>query len=158
MRFSYVDSPLGELLVTRDESGIAGLYLPTGRNPVTARPEWTRDDAAFDDVRAQLDEYFAGTRREFDLPLHPTGTGFQKRVWDALLEIPYGQTASYTDVATRAGSPRTVRAAGTALATNPLPIVVPCHRVLRTGGCLGGYTGGLERKQFLLELEGGSPT
>ncbi|PZS28513.1 MAG: cysteine methyltransferase [Pseudonocardiales bacterium] len=158
MRFSYVDSPLGELLVTRDESGIAGLYLPTGRCPVTARPEWTRDDAAFDDVRAQLDEYFAGTRREFDLPLHPTGTGFQKRVWDALLEIPYGQTASYTDVATRAGSPRTVRAAGTALATNPLPIVVPCHRVLRTGGGLGGYTGGLERKQFLLELEGGSPT
>ncbi|MGI8760327.1 MAG: methylated-DNA--[protein]-cysteine S-methyltransferase [Jatrophihabitantaceae bacterium] len=153
MRFSYVDSPLGELLVTRDESGIAGLYLPTGRNPVTARPEWTRDDAAFDDVRAQLDEYFAGTRREFDLPLHPTGTGFQKRVWDALLEIPYGQTASYGTTAAAIGAPTAARAVGLANGQNPISIVVPCHRVVGANGSLTGYGGGLDAKRWLLSHE-----
>jgi methylated-DNA-[protein]-cysteine S-methyltransferase len=106
-------------------------------------------------TRHQLDEYFEGTRRGFELPLDwQLAHGFRREVLRATAEIPYGRTSSYRDVATRAGSPRAVRAAGTALATNPLPIVVPCHRVLRTGGGLGAYRGGAAAKAALLQLEG----
>lgn len=105
-------------------------------------------------VRAQLDEYFAGTRRAFDLELAPHGTAFQLRVWRALCEIPFGVVRSYGDVARAIGQPTATRAIGQANGRNPVAIVIPCHRVIATGGAIGGYTGGLERKHRLLALEG----
>jgi methylated-DNA-[protein]-cysteine S-methyltransferase len=108
-----------------------------------------------DPARRELDEYFAGRRREFDLPLDwQLVRGFSRRVLEATARVPFGGLASYREMATAAGSPRAVRAAGNALGHNPLPIVVPCHRIVRTGGALGGYTGGLERKRALLAIEG----
>ena len=111
--------------------------------------------ARLDDARRELDEYFDGQRTGFDLPIDWALTrGFTSKVLRATARIGFGETSTYAEVAQRAGSPRAVRAAGNALGANPLPVVVPCHRVLRTGGALGGYTGGLERKEFLLRLEG----
>jgi len=155
MRYTYLGSPLGELLVVRDEAGITGLYLPAGRHPVRVAPEWVRDDAAFDDVRVQLEEYFAGRRRTFDLPLHPAGTAFQQRVWAALLDIPYGETTSYGKTAAAIGSPTASRAVGLANGQNPIPIIVPCHRVIGANGSLTGYGGGLDAKRWLLAHESG---
>jgi len=155
MRYTYLDSPLGALLVVRDESGLSGLYLPSGRHPVTVAPEWVRDDAAFDDVRTQLEEYFAGHRRTLDLPLHPSGTAFQQRVWTALLDIPYGETTSYGKTAAAIGAPTASRAVGLANGQNPIPIIVPCHRVIGANGALTGYGGGLDAKRWLLALEAG---
>jgi methylated-DNA-[protein]-cysteine S-methyltransferase len=153
MRYSYVDSPLGDLLVVRDDNGITGLYLPTGRHAVARRPEWTRDDDAFADVRTQLGEYFAGTRTQFELPLNPHGTEFQTKVWLALREIPYGETASYGETAAAIGSPTASRAVGLANGQNPISIVVPCHRVIGANGSLTGYGGGLDAKRWLLSHE-----
>jgi methylated-DNA-[protein]-cysteine S-methyltransferase len=155
MRYTYLDSPLGALLVVRDESGLSGLYLPSGRHPVTVAPEWVRDDAAFDDVRTQLEEYFAGHRRTLDLPLHLSGTAFQQRVWTALLDIPYGETTSYGKIAAAIGAPTASRAVGLANGQNPIPIIVPCHRVIGANGALTGYGGGLDAKRWLLALEAG---
>lgn len=107
-----------------------------------------------DQARRELDEYFAGRRHAFDLPIRLFGTPFQMRVWEALLAIPYGETRTYSDMAAAAGSPRAVRAAGTAIGENALSILVPCHRVLSSGGTLGGYGGGLDVKRLLLRLEG----
>lgn len=152
--YTLIPSPLGDLLATRDAQGITGLYLPTGRNVVTPRPEWVRDDAAFTDLRTQLDEYFAGTRQQFDLQLHPRGTGFQRQVWKALLDIPYGETASYGETAAAIGAPVTAsRAVGSANGQNPISIVVPCHRVIGANGSLVGYGGGLDAKRWLLSHE-----
>ena len=118
-------------------------------------PRIVEAPAQLDPIRRELDEYFDGRRHEFELPLDWTLVGpFGRRVLGATAEIPYGGVLTYTEVATEAGSPRGSRAAGNALGANPIPIVVPCHRVLRSGGALGGYGGGLQRKQFLLELEG----
>jgi methylated-DNA-[protein]-cysteine S-methyltransferase len=153
MIYSYIDSPLGELLVVRDDGGITGLYLPTGRHAKTALTGWTRDDAAFDDARAQLGEYFAGERTEFELPLNPTGTEFQTKVWLALREIPYGETASYGETAQAIGSPTASRAVGLANGQNPISIIVPCHRVIGANGSLTGYGGGLDAKRWLLSHE-----
>jgi methylated-DNA-[protein]-cysteine S-methyltransferase len=153
MLYTEITSPLGELFVTRDDIGITGLYLPTGKNVMTARLEWVRDDTAFDDVRGQLSEYFAGARQEFVLPLNPRGSAFQQRVWAALLEIPYGHTASYGATALAIGAPTASRAVGLANGQNPISIVVPCHRVVGADGSLTGYGGGLEAKQWLLSLE-----
>jgi methylated-DNA-[protein]-cysteine S-methyltransferase len=151
--YTYVDSPLGDLLAVRDEQGLTGLYLPTGRRPMTPRAEWRRDDAAFDDVRTQLAEYFAGTRQEFDLVLNATGSAFQKRVWAALLEIPYGETTSYGRTAASIGMPDAARAVGLANGQNPISIIVPCHRVIGANGSLTGYGGGLDAKRWLLGHE-----
>jgi methylated-DNA-[protein]-cysteine S-methyltransferase len=153
MRYTYVASPIGPLLLVRDEVGLAGLYLPDGRRPVTVAPEWERDDAAFDDVRTQLEEYFAGERRAFDLPLHPIGTAFQHRVWTALLNIPFGETTSYGKTAAEIGAPTASRAVGLANGQNPIPIIVPCHRVIGANGSLTGYGGGLDAKRWLLAHE-----
>jgi len=155
-RYSYVPSPLGDLIVTRDEVGITGLWLPTGKHTASYPPAvgWLRDDDAFDDIRTQLDEYFAGTRRAFDLPLNPHGSAFQKRVWRALLDIPYGETSSYGKQAASIGAPLSAsRAVGTANGQNPISIVVPCHRVIGANGSLVGYGGGLPAKQWLLSHE-----
>ncbi|PZS20405.1 MAG: cysteine methyltransferase [Pseudonocardiales bacterium] len=157
MRYAHLDSPLGALLVLRDNVGLTGLYLPTGRHPVTVAPGWLRDDAAFDDVRTQLAEYFAGRRRAFDLALHPSGTAFQQRVWAALLDIPYGETTSYGKTAAAIGVPSAARAVGLANGRNPIPVIVPCHRVIGANGSLTGYGGGLDAKRWLLAHESGQP-
>jgi methylated-DNA-[protein]-cysteine S-methyltransferase len=152
-RYTHIASPLGDLLAVRDEVGITGLYLPTGKHPVSVHPDWERDDNAFDDLRAQLDEYFAGTRQEFDLPLHASGTAFQKKVWSALVDIPYGETTSYGKTAAAVGVPDAARAVGLANGQNPISIVVPCHRVVGADGSLTGYGGGLDAKRWLLSHE-----
>ena len=125
MRFTVLDSPLGGLLAVRDEVGLTGLYLPTARHVVSPHPTWRRDDAAFDEVRGQLAEYFAGTRMDFELPLNPAGTPFQLAVWAALREIPYGETTSYGKIAAAIGRPDAARAVGWANGQNPISIIVP---------------------------------
>ena len=153
MRYTYLDSPLGALLAVRDDVGITGLYLPTGKHAVRLDPAWVRDDDAFEDVRSQLDEYFAGSRRTFELPLHPAGTTFQQQAWSALQNIPYGETSSYGKQAAAIGHPDGARAVGAANGQNPISIIVPCHRVVGANGSLTGYGGGLEAKRWLLQHE-----
>jgi methylated-DNA-[protein]-cysteine S-methyltransferase len=153
MRYTYIDSPIGRLQVTRDEGGVTGLDLPTARYPRQIRDDWERDDAVFDDVRAQLSEYFAGTRQQFDLPLNARGNAFQHAVWQVLTEIPYGETTSYGKVAAAVGHPDGARAVGVANGQNPIPIIVPCHRVIGADGSLIGYGGGLSTKRWLLDHE-----
>ncbi len=153
MRYTVIDSPLGELLVTGDAAGLTGLYLPTGKHPRSVQAGWSRDDAAFAEVRAQLAEYFAGTRRDFDLPLNAAGSAFQKRVWSALVAIPYGETTSYGRIAAAVASPDAARAVGLANGQNPISVVVPCHRVIGADGSLTGYGGGLDAKRWLLSHE-----
>ena len=148
-----VASPLGDLLLARDEVGLTALLLPTGKRPAVPAATWVHDDRAFDDVRAQLAEYFAGERTVFDLPLHPAGTLFQMRVWAALRAIPYGTTASYGATATAIGASGSARAVGLANGQNPISIIVPCHRVVGANGSLTGYGGGLPAKQWLLGHE-----
>jgi methylated-DNA-[protein]-cysteine S-methyltransferase len=153
MRYTHLDSPLGALLAVRDDEGLAGLYLPTGKHPKAVHPSWVRDDDAFGDVRNQLADYFAGDRREFDLPLHASGSVFQRRVWAALCDIPYGHTASYGETATAIGDSGAARAVGLANGQNPISIIVPCHRVIGANGSLTGYGGGLDAKRWLLTHE-----
>ena len=147
MAHRYVESPIDGLLLHGE--GDTLVAIDVGAEPV---PDETSD--VLEDAAAQLQEYFAGERREFDLPLAARGTEFQRRVWAALGAIPYGQTMSYGQVAARLGLvPGASRAVGSANGSNPIPIVVPCHRVVRSGGGLGGYTGGVHRKEHLLGLE-----
>ena len=153
MKYTYIDSPIGALLVTRDEGGVTGLDLPAARYPRRIGDDWERDDAAFDDVRTQLNEYFAGTRQQFDLPLNAQGNAFQRAVWQTLSEIPYGETTSYGKVAASIGHPDGARAVGVANGQNPIPIIVPCHRVIGADGSLTGYGGGLPAKRWLLDHE-----
>ncbi len=127
--------------------------MQDGRHPVVPGADWERDDEAFAELRRQLGEYFTGARREFDLPLAPRGSEFQVRVWDALREIPYGETESYGELAERIGHPGSARAVGAANGRNPIAVVVPCHRVIGSSGQLTGYAGGLERKRLLLDIE-----
>jgi methylated-DNA-[protein]-cysteine S-methyltransferase len=153
-RFTHIDSPLGPLLVARDEPGITALLWPSGKRAAVPAADWRRDDAAFADLRTQLAEYFAGTRTDFDLPLHPAGSAFQLRVWEQLRRIPYGETASYGATAAAIGVPRSAsRAVGAANGQNPISIVVPCHRVIGSDGSLTGYGGGLAAKRWLLGHE-----
>jgi methylated-DNA-[protein]-cysteine S-methyltransferase len=158
--YATVDSPLGQLLVAATPRGLVRLsYGAEGEvlEDLADRlsPRILEAPARLDEVRRELDEYFDGRRSEFDLPIDWSLTrGFTGKVLRATARIDFGKTSTYAEVAGRAGSPRAVRAAGNALGANPIPVVVPCHRVLRTGGALGGYTGGVERKEFLLRLEG----
>ncbi|MBN1529295.1 MAG: methylated-DNA--[protein]-cysteine S-methyltransferase [Thermoleophilaceae bacterium] len=155
MVYARTDSPIGELLLAGDGRALGLLHMVEGRHPVKAGPEWRRDDDAFGEARGQLAEYFAGDRTTFDVPLALEGTAFQRRVWNALLEIPYGETVSYGELARRIESPRAVRAVGLANGRNPVAVIVPCHRVIGADGTLTGYGGGLARKRLLLELEAG---
>jgi methylated-DNA-[protein]-cysteine S-methyltransferase len=152
-RYTTIDSPIGALLVARDDEGITALLLPHGRRPAAPAPDWTRDDADFADVRAQLAEYFAGDRTTFELPLHLVGSAFQRRVWAALLEIPCGETTSYGALAAAIGAPGAARAVGLANGQNPIAVIVPCHRVIGADGSLTGYGGGLPTKRWLLAHE-----
>ena len=151
--YTIIDSPLGELLAARDGEGITALLLPHGKKPARPAADWVRDDAAFEDVRTQLREYFAGERTSFDLPLHLIGSAFQKRVWRGLLDIPCGATTSYGALANAIGAPGAARAVGLANGQNPISIIVPCHRVIGADGSLTGYGGGLPAKQWLLTHE-----
>lgn len=147
--FDVVASPLGPLGVAVDEAGaLVAIRLDGGT------PEGSRDPERCAHVAAQLDEYFAGRRRSFDLTLSPRGTEFQQRVWRALCAIPYGAVRNYGDIARAIGQPSASRAVGRANGCNPLPIVVPCHRVIASNGTIGGYSGGLAIKHRLLALEG----
>ena len=152
--YTTVDSPIGPLMLCGDEHALTALYLP-GRHPAPG-PGWRRDDARFADVAHQLREYFAGERTTFDVPLSPSGGGaFEREVWAELLNIPYGTTASYGEVARRLGQPTAARAVGAANGRNPIAIIVPCHRVIGSNGSLIGYGGGLDTKRALLDLEAG---
>jgi methylated-DNA-[protein]-cysteine S-methyltransferase len=153
MRYSTLTTPIGELMLTADDDGaLTGVNLPN-RHPDPAG--WERDDELLADARRQLSEYFAGERTTFDLPLRPAGAPFQLRVWEALLRIPYGETASYGELARELGHPTAARAVGAANGRNPIAIVVPCHRVIGANGSLTGYAGGLACKRALLDLEVG---
>jgi methylated-DNA-[protein]-cysteine S-methyltransferase len=160
--YGPVDSPLGTLTVAATPRGLLRVAYPSNDpdlvlEDLAARvsPRLIEAPKFIDEVRRELDEYFDGRRERFDIPLDWTLTrGFNRKVLQATARVGYGALTTYAEVAARAGSPRAVRAAGNALGRNPIPIVVPCHRVLRTGGKLGGYTGGIEKKEFLLSLEG----
>jgi methylated-DNA-[protein]-cysteine S-methyltransferase len=159
--YATADSPVGPLTLAGTERGLALLFYGTPdevleRLAARISPRVLEAPGRLDEVRRELDEYFEGRRHEFDLPIDwsLTREGFGRRVLQATAQIPFGEVSTYRGVATEAGSPRAVRAAGNALGANPLPVVVPCHRVLRTGGGLGGYTGGLDKKEHLLRLEG----
>ena len=154
---TVIDSPLGPLTLVAADGALAGLYM-NGRAPASAdaaRAADGADAAVLDEAVRQLEEYFGGERHDFDLPLALEGTPFQRRVWDALLGIPYGQTVSYGQLADRIGQPTASRAVGLANGRNPVSIIVPCHRVVGANGSLTGYGGGLDHKQRLLELERG---
>ena len=157
MWFDEFSSPIGKLVVAADEAGIRHILFDENRYDVPGRDDWRRDASPVSVAREQLFAYFAGERHEFDLPLHPVGTPFQLSVWNMLAQIPFGETGSYRDVAKRIALPAAVRAVGAANGRNPLPIVLPCHRVIGADGRLVGFGGGLPIKQFLLELEGALP-
>lgn len=160
--YAWVDSPIGALLVAGTRAGVATIAFTPDDDDVVLEelaarisPRILEAPARLDDARRELDEYFDGRRTRFEVPLDwQLTSGFGRRVLRATARIPYGRTSSYQRVAAAAGSPAGSRAAGNALGANPIPIVVPCHRVLRTGGAIGGYGGGIERKEWLLKLEG----
>lgn len=151
MSHSYFDSPIGPLLLTGDTSALTGLYL--AEHVRIATPLGTRDDAAFTEPVRQLTEYFAGDRQSFELPIAPTGTPFQLRVWQLLRGIGYGERRSYGELAAELGNPNAARAVGLANGRNPISIIVPCHRVIGRSGALTGYAGGITNKQWLLDFE-----
>ncbi len=153
LRFSYHHSPVGPLLVAGDARALHYLNFPGGSRAMAPHADWLRDDGFFGEVRRQLDAYFAGELTRFTLTLEHTGTAFQKQVWQALLEIPYGETTSYGELAKRIGKPTASRAVGAANGANPLPIITPCHRVLGADNSLTGFGGGVETKRFLLAHE-----
>lgn len=154
MHYRYHDSPVGPLFLAADDSGLQLLLMELDSRPWRIEEDWQPAGRELDAVCSQLDEYFAGTRRQFEVRLAPKGTAFQQAVWQALLAIPYGRTCSYSELAHVIGRPQAVRAVGTANGANPIAIIVPCHRVIGGDGSLTGYAGGLPRKQQLLELEG----
>lgn len=149
-RFVVVQSPVGDLTLTEENGALTGLYF--GRRSLEGEEGLT---ALLERASRQLEEYFAGKRKQFDLPLSLRGTEFQRQVWAALRDIPYGETRSYGQIAQAVGRPKAVRAVGMANHRNPISIIVPCHRVVGADGSLTGYGGGLENKKFLLALEGG---
>ena len=154
MNYTFTDSPIGRLLLAGDDAGLRRIEFPEGRHPQEPQPEWREERARFSEALRQLDAYFAGRLRRFELPLAPQGTGFQRSVWEALCLIPYGETLSYGELARRLGKPGASRAVGLANGRNPLPIVIPCHRVVGSDGSLTGFGGGLPTKTKLLRLEG----
>jgi methylated-DNA-[protein]-cysteine S-methyltransferase len=158
--FCYIESPIGRLMLTTDGTALTGLYMNLYRNKPSKLPglgdDWIQN-ATIDPLPAaarQLKEYFAGKRREFDLPLRMEGTEFQQRVWRELTKIPFGETRSYGQLAKRLNNPNGSRAVGLANGRNPIAIIVPCHRVIGADGSLTGFGGGLDRKEWLLTHEG----
>ncbi len=156
IRYARIATPLGTLLAVAEGEALAALHFEGGRHAPSPATHWREapDHPPLRRCAAQLADYFAGCRRGFDLPVAVTGTPFQKRVWREIARVPFGETITYAQLAARAGVPGAARAAGAATGRNPLSIVVPCHRIVATGGALTGYAGGLARKSRLLALEG----
>ncbi len=153
MYYCYLETPIGELLLAGEAGTLSMIGFPKGSMRRDPGPDWIYNEQALAVVCEQLQEYFAGTRKEFDLSLKLSGTEFQVSVLEALQDIPYGQTASYGAIAKQIGRPKAVRAVGAANGRNPIPIVVPCHRVIGSSGDLTGFGGGLDTKEALLRLE-----
>ena len=156
MYYDYLDTPIGRLLVAADESGLRHVRFDDPRRDQVITADWKRGATHLDRVIEQLHAYFAGGRHDFDLALAAEGTPFRRSVWHELVNIPYGETISYGELARRIGDPAASRAVGAANGANPLPIVVPCHRVIGASGKLTGFGGGLPVKQWLLEHERGA--
>lgn len=156
--YTVLDSPIGPLLLAGVGERLRCIGFPTGKAAVTPKVEWRRDDEAFAEARRQLTAYFEGTLDRFDLALDPRGTPFQLEVWRALMDIPPATTVSYGELARRIGRPGASRAVGAANGANPLPIVIPCHRVIGASGALTGFGGGIETKIWLLAHETGTPS
>ncbi|HEU5048476.1 MAG TPA: methylated-DNA--[protein]-cysteine S-methyltransferase [Rickettsiales bacterium] len=154
--YTTMPSPLGEIVLTSDGACLTGLYVPRNTHYTSAQ-QGTKDSKPFHEVIKQLEEYFAGKRRDFDLSLAPRGTAFQQRVWQQLCRIPHGETRTYGKLAQAIGQPTASRAVGLANGQNPIGIIVPCHRVIGSNGKLTGYNGGVEVKQWLLDHESGRP-
>jgi methylated-DNA-[protein]-cysteine S-methyltransferase len=153
MQYSEMQSPVGPLLLAADDAGLRRIIFMNGRDRAHPDPAWVLDPAAFAETMRQLNAYFAGELESFDLPLAPEGTPFQLKVWRQLCRIPYGETISYGELARRVGNPKASRAVGLANGSNPIPIIIPCHRVIGSNGKLTGYGGGLPIKEKLLALE-----
>ncbi|MCH2353985.1 MAG: methylated-DNA--[protein]-cysteine S-methyltransferase [Pseudomonadales bacterium] len=153
MYYTYATSPIGQLLLAGSADALQVIGFPHGDKARRADIGWERYDEPFKKTARQLNEYFAGERREFELELAPEGTKFQVEVLEALRGIPYGETRTYRDIAVAVGRPKAVRAVGNANGRNPLPIVIPCHRVIGSDGSLTGFGGGIEVKRYLLDLE-----
>ena len=151
VRYLTFRSPIGELLIAENDGGVIAIHFQNGRERIGE--SWKQVDHLQSGITDQLEEYFRGERFDFYVPLRPHGTPFQLSVWEALQEIPYGETISYLDLANRIKKPQAVRAVGAANGANPLPIVIPCHRVIGRNGKLVGYGGGLEIKKYLLSME-----
>jgi methylated-DNA-[protein]-cysteine S-methyltransferase len=153
--FAEIKAPVGRLIIAGDDEGLWLIEFERARHPEPRNADWGQGDTALlRETRKQLAAYFAGRLRTFDLPIATRGTAFQRSVWRALREIPYGATRSYADLACQIGKPNATRAVGAANGRNPVPIVVPCHRVLGSDGSLTGFGGGVDTKRFLLRLEG----
>lgn len=153
MYYTYMDSPVGNLLLAGDGEALHVVGFPTGKAIRKHQPDWLRRNEMFGREKAQLNAYFSGELKRFDLKLAPQGTPFQKQVWQQLLAIPYGETRSYGQVAEAIGQPNASRAVGAANGLNPIPIIIPCHRVIGSTGKLVGFGGGLKTKEHLLALE-----
>ena len=153
MFYTFVPSPVGQLLLAGSQDALQVIGFSTGNKARGTQPDWQRRDELFVDAAQQLAEYFDGKRRAFDLPLQPDATPFQAQVLKALQRVPYGETRSYGELARAIGRPKAARAVGTANGNNPLPIVIPCHRVVGSNGALTGFGGGLPTKRYLLDLE-----
>ena len=152
-QFYYLESPTGTLLLVADEAGLREIAFPRQGRAASPKDGWEESPAPFHEVTRQLRAYFAGKLERFDLPLAPEGTSFQQKVWRELCKIPYGETISYGELARRIGNPNASRAVGLANGSNPIPIIIPCHRVIGSNGKLTGYGGGLPIKEKLLALE-----
>ncbi|MCH7959252.1 MAG: methylated-DNA--[protein]-cysteine S-methyltransferase [Candidatus Hydrogenedentes bacterium] len=152
--YTYMKSPMGSILLARKEAGLTHICFQEGSRAVKPESGWHQEDSSLSEASAQLHDYFYGNRRDFDLPLAPEGTSFQQQVWRALQQIPCGETMSYGELAKQIGRPTASRAVGAANGRNPLPIVIPCHRVIGADGRLTGYAGGVEIKESLLRHEG----
>jgi len=157
IEYTYLDTPLARFLALSDGEALTGLYFADQPHAPSPGADWVhRPDAAlFARLATQLREFAEGKRREFALPLRPSGTDFQKAVWEVIQTVPFGSTISYSELASRAGKPDAIRAAGTATGRNPISWLVPCHRVVGKGGSMTGYAGGLSRKVALLDFEAG---
>ena len=151
--YEYYKSPVGKLLLVGDGENMTHLGFPSGKMQLKQEQNWTKDRSSFKRTINQLEAFFEGELKNFDLPLALTGTPFRKSVWAGLMDIPYGETWSYSQLANHIGAPNACRAVGSANGVNPIPIVVPCHRVIGSNGSLTGFGGGLKTKEFLLELE-----
>ncbi|HCH24481.1 MAG TPA: cysteine methyltransferase [Oceanospirillaceae bacterium] len=152
--YTFLDTPIGQLLLAGEGEVLHFLGFPKGKMAIDPKPQWRRDEAILQQAKGQLQEYFTGQRQEFDLQLAPHGTEFQLQVWQQLQQIPYGRVCSYSELAIAIDRPKAVRAVGAANGQNPIPVIIPCHRVIGANGQLTGFGGGLDTKQHLLKLEG----